>query len=126
MSKKRGPGRPKSSATLETQMMRKLFMARFKKRADRYFKAADALALGVVVYEGNDEEGKPIVYKRPPDGQMVRYIIDQGIGKAPISIEGDFQTETSYIIKRAGDALPVDDELGAEISAAIEAEGEED
>mgnify|MGYP001559384108 CR=1 FL=1 len=45
------------------------------------------LAMGVVVMEIDGRSGKTKVYKTPPDKDVLKYLIDRGIGKAPERFE---------------------------------------
>lgn len=84
--KREGAGRPKSSATLRTQMLREALTKRFEKDADKYFDAWQDLALGhFVEVEGKDGQTK--VYKKSPDGKALKDIMDQTLGKAPQQID---------------------------------------
>lgn len=95
-------GRPVSEATIKTQAMRRKFMERFEKVADRAFDALEDLALGVVVVEGKREDGKPNIYRRAPDRDALKQMVEQGIGKPQQNVDLDVKGETRYVIVRAG------------------------
>lgn len=101
-----GAGRPKgsvSSATLATQAARKRFMERFIPRQDKIYDALFALAEGVVIVDGKDSEGKPIIFRKAPDRESLKILIEQGIGRPQQTVDVDMKGETKYVIQRAGD-----------------------
>lgn len=61
------------------------------KNLAKYLKKLHELAMGVVVigYEGEDQEGNPVVvaYKEKPDLRALQILVDRGMGKVVDKVE---------------------------------------
>lgn len=115
-----GSGRPVGSLgenRIKTMAIRKRMLERFEKIADKAFNAMEDLALGVVVME-TDAEGKPRLYRKPPEKEMLKELIQQIAGKPTMEMEIEHTGTATFIIERAGDT----DEIAIPgIEGAIEA-----
>lgn len=82
-------GRPRGSFTEETKKryeMKRRFLERTHKIADRIFQAHEDLALGHLVTI-TTPEGEMRVYKKSPDGASLRWMLEHIWGQAPIKID---------------------------------------
>lgn len=82
-----GAGKPKGSKdkkTLEKELFRKRFMEKMQDEWDEIIESQVRLAKGVLV---QDAEGEP-VYRKPPDGQTGKNLLEQTMGKPVQPVEG--------------------------------------
>lgn len=84
--KREGAGRKKASHTILAEEMRKKLVEEVNKKLPELLEAKFDLALGHQVLE-IDKEGEERVYTKSPDGNTLRYLLDQVIGKAKENVE---------------------------------------
>lgn len=116
----REKGGPRT-ATKARNAMRHVFETRFARVADELFDTYLGLALGE--REGGVDKPK---YTRLPDREVLKHVIDQGIGRASQSMELDHEGEVSYVIKRAGDSGAVSAPKTEEALPSLEKEDDLD
>lgn len=85
-------GRPKSSATIRTQLFREALSKRIEQKADEYLDAIEHLALGHYV-ETESTDGTKRIYQKSPSVKAWKEIMDRAHGKVAVSIEARFDDD---------------------------------
>jgi hypothetical protein len=81
-----GAGRKRGMASIKAEEARKYLTTRVAEELEPILTGQIELAKGAY-YEVIDGEGKKIVYRRLPDSNSAKYLMDQTIGKAKESID---------------------------------------
>lgn len=96
---RKNAGKKKGTLWKTTELklkMRQRLIERAYDKADQYFEAMDALALGHWRVIDNPVTGNPMrVYKKGPNGEALAYLLDQVIDKAVqhVDLGGSVETE---------------------------------
>lgn len=94
--KREGAGRKKGIAAITADKMRDFVVKEIAKKIPNILEAKFDLALGHKVLR-KTPTGSEFVYLESPDGNALRYLLDQGIGKPKESVEISGQIKTLIV-----------------------------
>lgn len=87
-------GRPKGTNAIRAEKLREFIIEKVRQDAPLLYEAKRALALGHKKEITNDD-GVSVVYTQSPDAGSIRYLLDQGIGRAKETVE----VESDVVLK---------------------------
>ena len=108
-------GRPVGTISKQTKIsnaIRYEFIKKVKKDADLLYSKALELANGVEIeksYTNKKGEEKTVIYSQPPSGDMIKWLLDQTMGKA---------TESTKLVDPEGETIPLSTVVEAAINQA--------